>query len=365
VPPCDDFRHVTLRWLLTAMVDLDTVDRLLGAPPGYPSWRIADMAIRKGILATWLSSAVARGIEISDGARAYLQRNQRRVADLHLIGEEMARTRGVAVLKGPRIAAYLPAPLLRQSGDVDLVAPDQESLWRSALDLSSRYSAVPHGISVLDGPGGIHIGVTMKWPAEEPHLDKPMSADITTCAFAGDLRGVPVRVAPVPQDDLCGLFAVAEERFQHKFRVKDMLDLLALAEVLEQRLADRLPETICEHAARLALAPELRQLIAKTNEWVSISERWQDTLEALRPLAQQEKALRRPDRPGMHRLRFGFPLNADTSADLAVSIHRRNDGDIATTPLGTCLLLDRPVLSEDMLTDAAGYARSLATAASS
>jgi hypothetical protein len=51
-------------------VDLDTVDRLLGMPAGYPSWRIADRAIRKGILATWLSSAIARDIEISDGAHA-------------------------------------------------------------------------------------------------------------------------------------------------------------------------------------------------------------------------------------------------------------------------------------------------------
>jgi hypothetical protein len=60
-------------------------------PAGYPSWRIADRAIRKGILATWLSSAIARDIEISDGAHAYLRRTRRRVAQLYAIGEDVVR----------------------------------------------------------------------------------------------------------------------------------------------------------------------------------------------------------------------------------------------------------------------------------
>jgi hypothetical protein len=328
-------------------------------PAGYPSWRIADRAIRKGILATWLSSAIARDIEISDGAHAYLRRTRRRVAQLYAIGEELARAHRVVVLKGPRIAAHLPAPLLRQSGDVDLVAPDQESLWNCASYLTDRYGAMPEGISVLDGPGGVHIGVAMKWAAEEPHLDKPMGVDITTCAFAGDIRGVPVRAAPLGEDDLCGLFAVAEERFQQKYRVKDLLDLLTLAGPLERRLGDRLTEVVCEHATQLALAPELRGLIARAHEWVPVSRRWQETLEALRPIAQREKALRRPDRPGMYRLRFGFPLTQEPSADLALTVHSRQGDPVATTPLGSCLLVERPVLSEDVVADAVNYARSL------
>jgi hypothetical protein len=347
---------------LVTAVGPDIVDRLLGVPPGYPMWRVADMAGRARILATWLSSAVARDMPVTDEAWTYLDRQRRRVAVLHRLGEELAQAHGLSVLKGPRIAQYLPAPLLRQSGDVDLVAPDQASLWRCVLDLRERFDAVPQGVSVLDGPAGIHLGIAMKWPAEEPYLDKPMGADITTCAFSGDLRRVPVRAATLAADDLCGLFAVAEERFQRKYRIKDLLDLLVLADVLENRLGDDLVEVICVTAVDLALAPELRQLIGKADEWVPVSPRWRELLGRLAPLAAREKALRRPGRPGIHRLRFGYPLDTQASGDGELRIHRREGGDVATTPVGTCLLVDRPVLDEEALAGAVDYARSLATA---
>lgn len=343
------------------MIGLDVVDRLLGVPP-EPWWQLADQAQRARILATWLSSLVARDIPISGAAEAYLDRHRRRVAELHRVGADLADRHAVTVIKGPRIARYLPPPLVRQSGDVDLVAPDESSLWRCVLDLRDRLGAVPQGVSVLDSPAGLHIGVAMKWAAEEPFLDKPMGADVTTCAFSGDFKGVPIRVEPLADDDLCGLFAVAEERFQRKYRIKDLLDLLVLAEALEDRLGDGLAEVVCAHAVDLALAPELRQLIGKTNTWVPVSERWQDVLEALRPLAQEERARRRPDREGMHRLRFGYLLDTRASADLAVTVRRREDGDVATTPVGTCLLTDRLVLREDVLAEAVDYARSLAHA---
>src|SRR5262245_31717237 len=110
------------------MVDLDIVERLLGVPPGYPPWRVADMASRARILATWLSSAEARGVPLGEGAQAYLGRMRRRVAQLHAIGEEMSGTHRISLIKGGRIAKFLPPGLVRQSGDVDLVAGDEEAL---------------------------------------------------------------------------------------------------------------------------------------------------------------------------------------------------------------------------------------------
>ncbi|MEU6074267.1 hypothetical protein [Micromonospora sp. NPDC047074] len=344
------------------MVDLDVVDRLLGAPPEHPTWRVADLANRKGILATWLSSAVARGLELSEAEGAYLRRWERRVEALHATGVELAGLHGVTILKGPCIARFFPDGLLRQSGDVDLFAPSEEVLWSCVRDLVDRWGAVPQAVSVLEGPDRVHVGVAMKWPAAEPHLDKPMGADITTFTFAGDLRGVPVRVAPIAEDDLCGLFAVAEERFQRKFRIKDLLDLLVLAGVLEQRLGDDLTEVVCEHAERLALAPELRQLVVRASEWVSMSERWLLTADALRPLARREKDMRRPGRPEVHRLSFGFPLDTRRSAEPRVEIHRRAGSSLVTTPVGTCLLTERLVVNEEELTDALDHARSLTAA---
>jgi hypothetical protein len=342
-------------------VDLTTVERLLGVPPGHPPWRVADMAARARALPTWLSSAQARGVPLTAAELSYLDRARRRVESLHAVGEEMAAAHGLRVLKGSRIAVHMPSGLLRYSGDADLVAPDEESMWACALDLRHRYGAVPESVSVLDAPTGRHYGVAMKWPAEEPYLDKPMGADITTCAFCGDFRGVPVRVEAPADDDLCGLFAVAEERFQRKYRVKDLLDLLVLAEVLEARLGDRLAETVGAFADELALAPELTELVEKAATWVPVSAAWHETLAMLRPLAREEKARRRPDRTGMYRLRFGLPLDSLPSSTGSTSLYHRDFGDVARTPLGTCLLLDRPVVREEVLERATEYARSLCT----
>ncbi|MFI6291527.1 hypothetical protein ACIBEJ_08045 [Nonomuraea sp. NPDC050790] len=317
------------------------------------------MAAKAGILATWLSSAQARDIELTRAATEYLERTRRRVAELARVGDEQAAAHGLTVLKGRRIAAHMPGWMLRQSGDVDLVAPGEEALWACVLDLSARYDAVPQGVSVMDGEFGRHVCVAMKWPAEEPHLDKPMGADIATCAFSGDLKGVPVRTVPPEHDDLCGLFAVAEERFQRKFRIKDLLDFAVLAELAERRLGDALVGVVLEHVEALALAPELRALIRKADPWSPVSPRWRATLDELGPAAKAEKARRRPGRAGVARLRFGFPLDTVPSREPRVTVHRGPRADVATTPIGACLLVADPVLTEDVVAEALGHARTL------
>jgi hypothetical protein len=263
------------------------------------------------------------------------------------------------VLKGPRIAEYYPEWLLRQSGDADLYAPGLDSLWQASLDLRQKHGATVQGISVLDdGRGGVHVGVSMKWPAEQPHLDKPMGADITTCAFCGDFKGVPVRVEPPRQEDLSGLFCVAEERFQRKYRLKDLLDFTVLAAALEDRLGDTLARTVCTTADELALAPEVRELARKAGSWVPLSPAWSHTLELLAPLAREERARRRAGRPGMHRLRFGLPL--DDRRSEALRILQCGELDLAATPLGTVLLLQDAELTDQTWERAHAAARALA-----
>ena len=343
------------------MVDLTTVETLLGAAPGTPSWQVAAMAGRQRALATWLSSAQARGVSLSSAEVSYLDRVRRRVAELHRVGEEMGLAHGLRVIKGPRIAAYMPPGLLRQSGDADLVAPDESALWACVLDLRDRYGAVPQSITLLEAPGCRHVLVVMKWPAEHAHLDKPMGADIATYSLVGDFEVVPTRVGLPADDDLAGLFCVAEERFQRKYRVKDLLDLLVLAEVLERRLGDRLTETVCAAADSLALAPELRQLVAKAGEWAGISQAWQETLAALRPLVRAEKARRRPGRAGVPRLRYGMPLDDLPGPTNSITVHPREGGDVARTPLGSCLLPGRSVITEECWEQATEFARGLSS----
>jgi hypothetical protein len=282
---------------------------------------------------------------------------------LHALGAQLSAEHGLTVIKGERIARRLPAPLLRQSGDVDLVAPDEAALWRCVLDLRGRYAAVVQGVSVIDRDGRPpHIMVAVKWAAPEPLLDKPMGVDVTTFAYGGDFRAVPLRANLPGDEDLAGLLAVAEERFQRKFRVKDHLDLLTLAPVLERRYGDDLATVVGAAATQWALAPELRRLIAGTHQWVPVSPVWQRTLNALRRPAREEQARRRPGRAGVHRLRFGYPLDEHAVAGDAVRIHARDGGDIAETPVGRCLLTDRLVVDEEQLSAAIEDLRSPAAA---
>ncbi len=303
------------------------------------------MASRARALPTWLSTAQARGIALSAAAKDLLDRERRRVAVLHETAELMAAQHAVTVLKGVRIAGHLPAGMLRQSGDVDLVAADEAAMWACVHDLIGRFGAVPQGVSVMRG-ATTHFGVALKWPAEEPFLDKPMGADVTTCAFAGTFAGVPIRVEPLDDDDLCSIFAVAEERFQRKYRLKDLLDLLALAEATEDRFGEELLDLIPRHARQLCLAPELRKLIEQAAEWVTVSPLWMDISEALQPIAKDEKAARKANQRPAHRLSFGLPLSDTRTAEHA-QIVERPGGDILTTPIGTCLLVDSPLIDAD------------------
>ncbi|MEV0594615.1 hypothetical protein [Nonomuraea cavernae] len=339
----------------------DLVERLLGVPPGYPSWRVADLAGRAGILPTWLSTASLRGVELSPAARSQLDRVRDRVLELHRVGAEQADAHGLTIIKGPRIARYFPPGVLRQSGDVDLVAPDEESLWDCVLDLAGRYGAVAQGVSVLSGPLDMQVCVTMKWPAAEPHLDRPLGADVSTVAFAGDLTSVPCRAEAPPEDDLCGLFAVAEERFQRRFRVKDLLDFLVLSDVVEERLGDATADVVGARADALCLAPELRALVRKAARRVTLSSCWQKVLDELGSLAALEKRRRRAGRPGVPRLRYGFPLDTVPYERRRVEVHRSHDFDLAATPLGTCLLVDDPVIAEERLREAVDRAGRIAT----
>lgn len=344
------------------MVELDVVESLLGLPPDLPAWRIADAANRARVLPTWLSSMVARGKPLSPGAVEYLDRVRVRVESLHAVGRELRAAHGVTVIKGEQIAARFPDGLLRNSGDADIVAQDQGSVWRCVRDLRERYDAVAQSISILRTDDATHVVVAMKWPAPEPFLDKPMGADIATCAFCGKLDGsVPIRPVPPDDEDLCSLFAVAEERFQRRFSRKDMLDLVVLAEALSERFGAgaALAELVLDTAERLCLAPELRRLILKTGGWVNLPDGWMDIADRLGPVAEQEKAARKSgDRKPAEWL-YGFPLDAVPSPEPELTVHRFALGEIARTPIGNCLLLSEPEMSEELYEAAMAEAESL------
>ncbi len=342
-------------------MDFDIIEHLLGSPPDAPLWQVAATASRKKVLASWLSTVVARDIPISAGAREYLERVRRRVATLHDVGAQVRDRTGVTVIKGERIARHMPPWLLRNSGDADLIAENEQMLWRAVIDVRDSYGAIAQSVSVLRTASEQHFVIAMKWPAEEPLLDKPLGADLATCAFCGDVpAGAPLSTTMSDDEDILALHTVAEERFQRKFSVKDLLDFLVLSRRLDQRLDQALAERIVAETMQVRRTPELLNLIAKTRSWVELGPYWEGIEQALASVAAEEKSRRAERADELPAVYYGYPLDTTPHPGLAAEFHRIDDLDFATTPIGTCLLLSGEELTLAELERAHQIAASLA-----
>jgi len=342
-------------------VDFDIIEQLLGSPPDAPLWQVAATANRKKVLGSWLSTVEARDIPLSAGAQEYLERVRRRVATLHDVGRQVSDRTGVTVIKGERIARHMPPWLLRHSGDADLIADDEQMLWRAVTDIRDSYGAITQSVSVLRTAAEQHFVIAMKWPAEEPLLDKPLGADVATCAFCGDVpAGAPPRTAMSQDEDVRELHTVAEERFQRKFSVKDLLDFLVLSRRLDQRLDRALAQRIVEETMELRRTPELLNLIAKTRSWIDLGPHWEGIEQALASAAPAEKARRIERADELPTVYYGYPLDTTPHPGLVAEFHRIDDLDFATTPIGTCLLLSGEELTLAELERAHEVAASLA-----
>ena len=323
-------------------------------------WRVAELAHRKGILATWLSEIEMTGGTLDQGPAEYLARAWRRVQVLHSLGADLAALHDVTVIKGSMIARHMPAGVLRQSGDIGVVTRDEATLWRVVFDLQLRCDAIVRGLSVLRHEDcDRQVGVWLKWPAEEPLLDKPMGAVVSTCTFTGDLKQVGVRVAELPDADLLSLFAVAEERFQRKFRVGDLIDLAVLVPVLVASYGDGLVDAVCGWAGKLCLAPELLQLSGLVGEWWTLPDEWQRVMDELVGLSDVETEARRGGGRVLHRARYGVSVDEVASPGLRLTVHSISDCELATTPVGTFLLVDSAAIAEDTFQQGLVAARNL------
>lgn len=319
----------------------------LGAPDDMHDWRIAELAHRKGILATWLSEIEMTGGSLASGPSEYLARAWRRVQILHSLGADLATVHDITLIKGSMIARHMPAGVLRQSGDVGVVTRDEATLWRVVFDVQLRCDAIVRGLSVLSSEDGDrHLGVWLKWPAEEPLLDKPMGAVVSTCTFTGDLKQVGVRIADIEDDNLLSLFAVAEERFQRKFRVGDLIDLAVLIPPLIDEYGEGLIDTITGWAEKLCLSPELLQLSRLVNEWWQLPAEWYHVMEALIDLSTVESETRRAGGRVLHSARYGVALDEVPGAGLKLDVHNLADCDLATTPVGTFLLVPSAAIDD-------------------
>ncbi|GAA2531847.1 hypothetical protein [Pilimelia columellifera] len=241
-------------FLLTA----DTLYDLLEVNPEQPLRHLVHVARGvRGVFPPLVLSLAARdGATLGTGARDELRRMAERSTCYERLAQDLTSMDGVRVIKGPSLARHYPPELIRPVGDLDVVAPDEASLWRAAHRVLRKHPVTEVDLSVIRDGQRRHLLLSLWWPAADPLLDKGLRVEISTFAFAGEPGVVPLR-SNLPDDQaVADLLALAEERFQRPFTAKDLIDLTY---ALTAPTAPD-PDALALAADNYRLSPELLEL---------------------------------------------------------------------------------------------------------
>ncbi|MEV6823587.1 hypothetical protein [Amycolatopsis sp. NPDC051102] len=367
---------------------LDLLRTLLDAQDAPP-----DVLLHRARTASYLlpplvlSVADREGHRLGTGSEDEVRRHRERIALYRKIAE-LAVSHGARVVKGPALARFLPPWVVRTSGDLDLLAPGEAVLWKIALAVEELFGARELILTLAGWGAGAHLMVGLVRAAEDPWLDRELCVEIATFAYPGDFERVPLRAAMPARESTAQLLAVAEERLQRTFGVRDALDCLA---VLTSAEAPD-PAELAEAATAWSLAPELLELVELAEDAAGAAAAVPAAHRtALAGPAAAERARRdeieavpgpegetRPERmrrllaaggPVAERLRaafpvFGMPLRSGTGFAPADRATVYEDGDliVLTTPLDAFLLVTEQVVAPDRYRRAQELAARLATA---
>ncbi|WP_447007573.1 nucleotidyltransferase family protein [Saccharothrix isguenensis] len=299
-----------------------------------------------------LSAFAHEGMALGSGSSDELNRTKaRRELYASALAELSARV-PVNVLKGPSIARHYPDGLVRAVGDLDLVVADEATLWRAVRAVLELCPVESVGVSVYGHPEQ-HLIVGLSWPGADPLLDKEHLVELSTAAFPGDQGPVPVR-APQPEDPVTSdLLAVAEERFQRPFTVKDLVDVAALAPLVASGT------DVVAAAEEWNLAPELLELLELAAPGIDLGG-LADAVVPLRAAAERERERRLawtppepPEDPIAAALAAGgqvggLLLREARRDDMARSrVHRYDGGVLLVTPVGDYLMVDQVEVTQE------------------
>ncbi|MFJ5269776.1 hypothetical protein [Streptomyces sp. NPDC088358] len=342
--------------MTVASLDLNLLHRLLDVPEHEEAYRLVRRAQQtSGTLAQLVVSlAVGEGTEPGSGSRDLLERARSRAARYADLRATLADCPGIRTVKGPSLAGHYPAGVRRPVGDLDLVAPDEERLWRAAVTLCSL-GGEPAELSLFVAAGRLHVMLAVLWPSPDPLMEEEIRVELCTAAFSGDFAAVPVRPELPARQVLADLLSVAEERFQRAFHAKDAVDLLML---LDSGSLE--PTGVAEAAAACRLAPELVELLDLLSTAVEHPGaeplRRALTVPAAAETARRAAVPRPPHEPGRSvtaRLEAGQPVwgmpltRASRPGDKCVLDHR-DDLTLARTPVGDFLLVAGELVDPDL-----------------
>ncbi|MBP0451129.1 hypothetical protein J5Y04_16495 [Kitasatospora sp. RG8] len=240
-------------------LDLDNLRAMLGLDEDATPRAVVRAArpVSPGFAAVALSVAEADGHTLGSGSRDEVSRARGRIARYEQVAAAAARTGAARVVKGPSLARWYPRPLVRSMCDLDLLVPDEAALWRVVRGIAAEYSPDLLYVSVLARGPVRDLVATLCWPAPDPLLDADLKIEVATLVHAGDLRHVPVRAGAPTDPGVANLLALAEERFQHPFGVKDAIDVAVL--LGSPDAPD--PAEVVAAAREYLLAPELLELV--------------------------------------------------------------------------------------------------------
>jgi hypothetical protein len=366
-----------------SFVTLDLLRELLGCTEDTSPDRLLFQARAASYTMPSLLLAVAEheGWALGSGSRDEVHRHRARIGVYRDLADELA-DEGVTVMKGPALAAYYPAWFVRTSGDLDLVVPDETTLWRLARRVCELVPVHDRDLSLLGDDGNRHLMVSLRAPAADPWLEPELRVEISTYAFAGDFGAVPLRAGLPAERPVADLLTIAEERFQRSFTARDLLDCTA---VLIAAAPD--PAVLAAAAARWHLAPELLELLERTSAVAALAELVDgEYLAAVREPARAARAARAaaapvadPAETAAERLRrrllsggtvterlatglpvFGMPVPGPAPrpapADRA-ELHRLPSAEVLTTPIGAFLLAAGELVQPDQYETAVVFAR--------
>ncbi|MEV6018440.1 hypothetical protein [Streptomyces sp. NPDC051997] len=343
--------------MTTAPLDLDLLHRLLDVPEHEGTYRLVRHAQQtSGTLAQLVVSlAVAEGTEPGSGSRDLLERAASRAARYAELRSALADRPDVVTVKGPSLAGHYPTGVRRPVGDLDLIAYDEEQLWRAALTLCSL-GGEPAELSLFVADGRLHVMLAVLWPSPDPLMEEEIRVELCTAAFCGDFATVPVRHR-LPEDQvLADLLSVAEERFQRAFHTKDAVDLLVLLDSGALK-----PAAVAEAAVTYRLAPELVELLDLLTAAL-VHPRAEPLRRALTDAADEERARRaatsptrpEPDLSVPARLEsgrpvWGMPLTRVVRAGERCALEHRDDMTLARSPVGDFLLVAGELVAPELL----------------
>ncbi len=290
------------------------------------------------------------GIAMGPAAAGELARARRRALHYRDVLGRLPAETGFTVLKGPSLASAYPPGVLRPQGDIDLLVPDEEQLWRLVGELSDP---APTAVWVTVLGQERHLLVTMVWPPEEPLLDPEIRIELCTAALVGN-ADVPIRVHPPDGPWLRNLVCLAEERLQRPFHPRDALDLYMLT---GQDIPDA--DDLVRTAADFHLAAEVAELVRYAAAELPV-----DGLVTMLPALDQagdtEHERRRsqeaPSAPATtaDSLASGLPLHGirlgalpPGAAVTRIRIHKYGDEALLLTPVGVYLLVSEALVSHE------------------